>query len=277
MVSDDFSRPVKGTGKSNKPPDNTNNSLDKLQASFQAILEREDLFYKIVEFFPYPIQIHSSDGVSVMVNRALLEEFGVHDRDLIVGKYNIFNDPDIERYGLMDYVKRAFNGETVHKTDLEVPLKTIREFYNAECHNIDAMFQDATLFPVLDADGNVVYVVVMLITRRIYKGKEAIIKAKEYLRENWLEEFSLEKTARAVNLSPYYFSRLFKKEMGITPYNYYLDIKIEKLKEKLRDTDLTISEVFASCGMDYHGHYGKLFKKSVGVTPSQYRKMYKSK
>jgi len=261
--------------KPNSPLDDTKNRLDKLQASFQAVLEKEELFAKIIEFFPYPIQIHSPDGVSVMVNKALLEEFDVRDRDLIVGKYNIFKDPDIERYGLMDAVKRAFRGETVYGTDLEVPLKTIREFYNTECHNIDAMFQDATVFPILDDTGKVMYVVVILITRRIYRGKESINKAKEYLRENWIEDFSLEKTARAANLSPYYFSRLFKKETGITPHEYYLNIKLERLKEKLCDTNLSISEAFMCCGIDYHGYYGKLFKKNFGVTPSQFRKKMK--
>lgn len=63
------------------------------------------------------------------------------------------------------------------------------------------------------------YVVVILITRRIYRGKESINKAREYLRENWIEDFSLEKTARAANLSPYYFSRLLRKRQELHPMN----------------------------------------------------------
>jgi len=47
---------------------------------------------------------------------------------------------------------------------------------------------------------------------------------------------------------------------------------MEKIKEKLCDVNLTVSEAFAACGVDYHGNVAKLFKKSVGVTPSEYRK-----
>ncbi len=269
--------PPENIEKKEKPFGGNGSSLDSLQSSFQAVLEEEELFAKIIEFFPYPIQVHSPDGISVMVNNAMLEEFEVPARDMIIGKYNILEDPDIDRYGLSEAVKRAFNGETVHCADLKVPLKSIRDFYNAACHDIDAMYQDATLFPITDAYGKVLYVVVILITRRIYRGIESINKAKEYLRNNWLKDFNLEEVAQAVNLSPYYFSRLFKKEVGITPHNYYMDIKIEKVKEMLCDTDLSISEAFTSCGMDYHGHYARLFKMSVGVTPSEYRKRIKGK
>jgi len=63
----------------------------------------------------------------------------------------------------------------------------------------------------------------------------------------------------------------------MTPYNFYLSIKIDKIKEKLCDMNLTVSEAFAACGVDYHGNIARLFKKSVGLTPSEYRKKIKGK
>ncbi len=239
--------------------------------------ENEELFFKIIEFFPYPIQVYSPDGTSVMVNSALLDEFEVPDREMVIGRYNILKDPDISRAGLFEAVQQAFSGEVVYVKDAEVPLKTIKELYNTECYHVDAAYQDATLFPILNNDGQVLYIVVILITRRIYRGKESIIKAKEYLRNNWLHEFDIDRVAQAANLSPYYLSRLFKKDVGMTPYNFYLSIKIDKIKEKLCDMNLTVSEAFAACGVDYHGNIARLFKKSVGLTPSEYRKKIKGK
>jgi AraC-like DNA-binding protein len=257
--------------------DDAKDKLEILHTSFQNVPENEELFFKIIEFFPYPIQVYSPDGTSVMVNSALLDEFEVPDREMVIGRYNILKDPDISRAGLFEAVQQAFSGEVVYVKDAEVPLKTIKELYNTECYHVDAAYQDATLFPILNNDGQVLYIVVILITRRIYRGKESIIKAKEYLRNNWLHEFDIDRVAQAANLSPYYLSRLFKKDVGMTPYNFYLSIKIDKIKEKLCDMNLTVSEAFAACGVDYHGNIARLFKKSVGLTPSEYRKKIKGK
>ena len=63
--------------------------------------------------------------------------------------------------------------------------------------------------------------------------------------------------------------------MGVTPYRYYIDYKIKMLKEKLLDPNLSVSQAFAECNLDYNGHYSGLFKEKVGVSPSEYRKINK--
>ena len=76
--------------------------------------------------------------------------------------------------------------------------------------------------------------------------------------------------AKIAKLSPSHFCRVFKSEMGITPYQYYQKLKIEHLMEKLNDTTISIKEAFKSCGLKYSGQSFAAFKKHVGVTPSQY-------
>jgi hypothetical protein len=56
-------------------------------------------------------------------------------------------------------------------------------------------------------------------------------------------------------------------------YNKHKEVKINKLKEKLCDTNLSISHAFNECGVDYNGNISKLFKQRLGMTPSQYRAM----
>jgi AraC-like DNA-binding protein len=249
------------------------NRLNMLQTSFEAVLEQEELFSKIIDFFPYPIEVFARDGTAIMVNRAMLAEFGIPDKDLIIGKYNIFQDPDIEKSGLTALVKEVFNGRTHTVTDIQVPLESIRKRYKIEDLKIDCMYQDATGFPIRDEQGEVSYVAVLLITRRVYKGRISIVRALEYLENNWDKEYNLNEAAKAAGLSPHHFARVFKSDVGTTPYSYYLKLKIEHLMEKLRDTNLTVKEAFEACGLEYTGHSFGIFKKYVGVTPRQYREI----
>jgi len=103
-------------------------------------------------------------------------------------------------------------------------------------------------------------------------ARDNIKKAIEFLNDCYNKDFRFEEIARIANLSPYHFIRVFKAEIGMTPYEYLLNIKIQKVKEKLANRNLSISQVFSECGMDYNGHFAALFKRKVGVTPSQYRK-----
>jgi hypothetical protein len=90
-------------------------------ASIQSLPGKEELLAKVLEFIPYPIQIYAPDGTSVMVNRAMLAEYNNVSPELVVGKYNIFNDPDVIFTDEFQKLKRAFNGETVFFQDIKVP------------------------------------------------------------------------------------------------------------------------------------------------------------
>ena len=241
--------------------------------SFQSFFGKEELLAKVIEFFPYPIQVYAPDGTSVLVNRAMLAEFHNVSPDMVVGKYNIFKDPYIIASGQLHAVKRAFQGETVFFLDVRVPLEDITERYGIKDLDVEALYQDVTVFPILNDMNQVVFVVALLINRRVYRGKSEIEKAKEYLESHWLDKFNADETAKAACLSKAHFTKLFKKHTGVTPYEYYINYKISKLKEKLLDTNLSVAQAFAACNMDYNGHSAKLFKDKVGVSPSEYRKI----
>ena len=241
--------------------------------SFQSFFGKEELLAKVIEFFPYPIQVYAPDGTSVLVNKAMLAEFHNVSPDMVVGKYNIFKDPYIIASGQLHAVKRAFQGETVFFPDVRVPLEDITERYGIKDLDVEALYQDVTVFPILNDMNRVVFVVALLINRRVYRGKSEIEKAKEYLESYWMDKFNADETAKAACLSKAHFTKLFKKHTGVTPYEYYINIKIGKLKEKLLDTNLSVAQAFAACNMDYNGHSAKLFKDKVGVSPSEYRKI----
>jgi AraC family transcriptional regulator len=241
--------------------------------SFQSLFGKEELLAKVIECFPYPIQIYAPDGTSVLVNQAMLAEYHVSSPDVVVGKYNIFEDPYIVASGQLPVLKRVFQGETVFFPDIKVPLEDIAERYGIQDFDVGAVYQDITVFPIWDDEKRVIYVAAFLINRRVYRGKDEIEKAKEHIENHWLDRFDLSETAKAAYLSKTHFTKLFKKHTSITPYEYYINYKIRKLKEKLLDTNLSIAQAFATCNMDYNGHSARIFKNKTGVSPSAYRKM----
>lgn len=86
-----------------------------------------------------------------------------------------------------------------------------------------------------------------------------------------MKELSLEKAAREAGLSPYYFSRLFKRETGDTFIDYVTKIRIEKAKQLVRDPKRSMKEVCFEVGYRDPAYFTRVFKKMVGCTPSQYR------
>ena len=128
-----------------------------------------------------------------------------------------------------------------------------------------------TAFPIYDDNNELVFIVTVFVTSRYYQDREEIMKGKEYIDNHWREKFDIEKLADAVHMSRYHYHRLFKQHTGMTPYSYYQIVKFSKLKQMLCDNNLSITQVFNECGMDFDGNVAKKFKQYLGMTPSQYR------
>lgn len=77
--------------------------------------------------------------------------------------------------------------------------------------------------------------------------------------------------ADKVCLSPNYFGDMLKKETGKTPQEYIQEKVIEIAKERIADTDETVSQIAYSLGFQYPQHFCRQFKRRVGCTPNEYR------
>jgi AraC family transcriptional regulator len=95
----------------------------------------------------------------------------------------------------------------------------------------------------------------------------------EYMKDNYSNDCSLKELAEIADMSSYHLIRVFKNTVGKTPYEYLLDLKIDKVKTLLRKKDKTILEACLECGFNDVSHFTRLFKKKTGVTPSAYRTM----
>ena len=93
-----------------------------------------------------------------------------------------------------------------------------------------------------------------------------------YLQEHLAEEVSLSVLAEEFHLSAQYISQLFKNEIGVGFLTYLTNIRMERAKQLLLSTSLSIAEVSEQSGYSDYRVFTKVFKKSEGITPSQYRR-----
>jgi AraC family transcriptional regulator len=96
--------------------------------------------------------------------------------------------------------------------------------------------------------------------------------AVELMHAHMHHELSLEEIASAAHLSPFHFSRLFKKLTGATPHAYLASLRAARARDLLAETDLSVTEVGARVGYMSSSHFSKAFRQSTGISPSAYRK-----
>jgi len=103
------------------------------------------------------------------------------------------------------------------------------------------------------------------------KERKVIRRAKEYIENNIHEQISLHYVADLLQLNYQYFSALFKMETGYTFSEYVTNVRIEKAKQLLSQTNMKIYNIASMCGYSNVKHFMNVFKKSTGMTPSEFR------
>lgn len=92
-----------------------------------------------------------------------------------------------------------------------------------------------------------------------------------YMEENLHRDLPLTYMARAVRLSPWRLSHIFKSETGQSPVHYHHHIRMERARVLLETTPLCIKEIVRQVGMCDESHFRRNFKKTYGRTPAEWR------
>ena len=119
---------------------------------------------------------------------------------------------------------------------------------------------------------------------RRYATREAVIKNYSgklppdrlktviaYIHEHLNQSISLAEMAAVVYMSPHYFASLFKQSMGVAPYQYVTQCRVERAKQLLKQPEFTIVEVCHHVGFQSQSHFTKVFREYTTVTPKAYR------
>lgn len=97
-------------------------------------------------------------------------------------------------------------------------------------------------------------------------------KAMDYIDKNYDTDISLKELAEIAGMSRTYFSALFKKLNGLSPWDYITIRRIEKSVELLKTTGDTVLEIACRCGYNSTANFNRAFKKITGRVPGDYRR-----
>lgn len=102
-------------------------------------------------------------------------------------------------------------------------------------------------------------------------GHAAVAHAIRTIEARYAEALTVATMAAEAGLSAAYFGEIFKRETGQSPHQYLLQVRIERVRDALRATDLALGDIAQNFGFASQSHLNTAFRKWTGVTPAQYR------
>ena len=110
-------------------------------------------------------------------------------------------------------------------------------------------------------------------TEHFNEKHNSISEIAGYINNHFDEEITLESVAEKFFISPYYFSRSFKKFTGFNFIEYLNNVRIKEAQKLLFKTDFPVSQISTIVGYKSTTHFGRVFKDITSVSPLSYRKM----
>ncbi|HUX95520.1 MAG TPA: AraC family transcriptional regulator [Bacteroidales bacterium] len=106
------------------------------------------------------------------------------------------------------------------------------------------------------------------------KGNKKMTDVYTYIRENYFKPISLKKVAKIARMSPFSFSRYFKKNCGACFVEYLNRVRTNKACYLLRETDHQVQDIALECGFGSISNFNKQFRKAEGLAPRDYRAQF---
>lgn len=101
-----------------------------------------------------------------------------------------------------------------------------------------------------------------------------ILKVKNYINKNYMDEIRLATMADIAGMSPSAFSRFFKLHTGRNLSEYIIDLRLGYASRMLVDTSKSIAEISFACGFNNLSNFNRIFKKKKNCSPSEFRENY---
>jgi len=107
------------------------------------------------------------------------------------------------------------------------------------------------------------------------RGNKRMTDVYNYIRENYFKPISLEKISKIARMSPFAFSRYFKKSCGAGFVEYLNRVRTNKACYLLRETEYQVHDIAVETGFASISNFNKQFRKTEGISPRDYRAQFK--
>lgn len=205
------------------------------------------------------------DGCFVYGNRLFYERFGFNSLATLLGKtdYDLAPAALAEKYCSDDI--QVLQGSVVNDR-LELML--------AEGQAGDWFL--TSKWPIYNLQGHIIGTCGM--SRHLNKTEGTAIPFRElrapidYIHQNFASDISVQSLASACNISVSALERRFKKHLKKTPHQYISDVRLDKARQMLRETDKPIGSIALETGFADHSHFTRTFTRMFGIAPSKERR-----
>ena len=110
--------------------------------------------------------------------------------------------------------------------------------------------------------------------KKFHEQNLMIEKVIAYIHQNYSKKINMDDFIKIVHMSEYHFLRFFKKYIGVGPYEYLINYRINQSKTLLKETSLSVNEIAYRVGFNNINNFIRDFKKLVGTTPLKYRNFW---
>lgn len=102
--------------------------------------------------------------------------------------------------------------------------------------------------------------------------RSALRRVTDFVNDNLSADIGLAEMAGVANLSRYHFSRQFKRSTGLSPHQYVIRRRVQRARELLSKTDLSVGDVASAVGFTHQSHLAHHVRRHLGVAPSSLRR-----
>uniref|UniRef100_UPI0035A15AED AraC family transcriptional regulator n=1 Tax=Jeotgalibaca porci TaxID=1868793 RepID=UPI0035A15AED len=104
------------------------------------------------------------------------------------------------------------------------------------------------------------------------KNHKEIQTVKNFMKVNYHKNITLDDLVELIHINKFYLIRIFKQEVGMSPIDYLIHVRIDEAQKMLRNTNIAIADIAHLVGFQSPSHFSKTFRELSNMTPSQYRR-----